>query len=205
MDFEHCLALPNAVENEPIEDRPCDISARLPNAACQSERNRWLNTTIVPHEAALRRWLVRRAAPDEVSDVIHTCYMKLLALPSVAHIRNGKDYLFQIARRIIASQARRSRIVAIDYIGDTALIDQADDAPSADIMAESRALLDQVKIVLEAMPPRRRQVLLLRRLEEYSLRETAEALGLSQSCVEKNLACATQQLRVAREQWEEAR
>lgn len=86
-------------------------------AQSRSEIVAWVGSNVVPHEAVLRAWLRRRALPeDEISDIVQDAYVSIARLDSVAHIRNGRTYLFQAAKTAILMKVRRERIVPIDRL-----------------------------------------------------------------------------------------
>ena len=68
--------------------------------------------------------------------------------------------------------------------------DIASDAPLQDEVITARARLERVKEGLAKLTPRTREVFLMHRIEEMKYREIAQALGISQSAVEKHIARA---------------
>lgn len=51
---------------------------------------------IVPHEASLRAWLRNAGqSEEEINDIVQDAFGSIARLDSVAHIRTGKNYLFQ--------------------------------------------------------------------------------------------------------------
>lgn len=73
----------------------------------------------------------------------------------------------------------------------------ASDVPAPDMAAADRAELARVRGAMASLPPRLREVLLLRGVEEMSQAEAAEALGVSEKTVETRLYRARQRLRAA--------
>ncbi|MEL6637286.1 MAG: RNA polymerase sigma factor [Bacteroidota bacterium] len=65
-------------------------------------------------------------------------------------------------------------------------------SPTPDRVAEARDSLNRVQQLMAALPPKQRQVMELRDLNELSYREIAEALDLSLSQVKVNLHRARQ-------------
>jgi RNA polymerase sigma-70 factor (ECF subfamily) len=64
----------------------------------------------------------------------------------------------------------------------------------ADRELSARQELAQLKRALDALPPRCRQVLVLRKIEGLSQREVAMQMGITQATVEKQLAKAVRGL-----------
>lgn len=155
------------------------------------ERALWLARHVLPHEPALRTWLARRPLPGlDVDDIIQETYAKLSTLDDVSAIANVRSYLFTAAYSIMATHLRRSQIVSI---GSYASLDEfaiLDEGPDPERTVLARDELRRLAEAIAGMPPRVRQVLILRRIDGLSQREVAAHLGISESTVEKQLASA---------------
>lgn len=78
------------------------------------DRACWLARHILPHEAALRSWLARRPVNGvDFDDVVQESYAILANADEVDHIRNPRNYLFEVAKSVIARELRRARVVEI--------------------------------------------------------------------------------------------
>src|ERR687887_284191 len=81
-----------------------------------SDLDAWFADNILPHEAALTRYL-RRACknPADVPDLRQDIYIRVYE--SAAHRRPElpKAFLFATARNLMTDRIRRGRIVSIDY------------------------------------------------------------------------------------------
>lgn len=69
------------------------------------------------------------------------------------------------------------------------------DAPALDEQLDREQRRQQVMAAIKALPPRRRDILLLRVVSELSHREIAQRCGISQTAVEKHLARAQAAIR----------
>jgi len=162
------------------------------------ERALWLSRHVLPHESALRAWLMRkRVVGLEVDDIVQETYAKLASLESVDEIRDGKTYSFQIAHSIIVSYVRRSRIVSIRAAANLDDFGAAAPEPSPERQIEDRDELQQLAELITSLPEKSREVIMLRRVEGLSQRETAERLGVTESTVEKNMGRAIRLLMAA--------
>ncbi|WP_309627142.1 RNA polymerase sigma factor [Brevundimonas sp.] len=146
---------------------------------------------ILPHEPALRAWLIRSKVNGlEVDDVVQETYAILIGLDTVEHIRNAKNYLFQTARSVVLRHLRRASVVAFQPLlteDDTRLAVQ--DASPEDV-AIFRDRLREADRLLGALPDRARQAFLLRRVQGLSQREIAETMQVSENTVEKHIGKA---------------
>lgn len=154
------------------------------------ERALWLSRHILPHEPALRAWLLkRRQLPVDVDDLIQESYAKISGLKSVAHIDHPKAYFFQTAQSMILRQARRAKVIpiaAIESLDAPSLTDEL--SPERQVAArEELRLMNQA---LAAFPSKRREAFRMRKVEGLSQKEIAARLGLSEKAVEKHVAKA---------------
>ena len=149
----------------------------------------FVGTQILPHEAALRHWLLRLGVkPHELDDIIQDVYCRLLRLESVDHIEDPRAYLFRAARNVLLEQVRKSKIVSIMTVQNLDELGVADLGPSPESAASSRAELTRVLTLIGELPERCRQVFELRKVHGLSQAETAKALRISENIVEKETA-----------------
>lgn len=147
----------------------------------------WVALHVLPHEAAVRRWL-RGAlrSPDDIDDVIQEAYCRLSELDSIQHIRNGRAYFFTVARSILLQRLRRERVVKIDTIAEIDLLGAIDESPSPERVVGARGELRRVLDVISSLPQAYRRAVELRRIHGFSQKETARHLGVSEKAVENN-------------------
>lgn len=151
----------------------------------------WFKSIVLPHEAALRKHVRRLVTPDlDVDDVVSESLTRAYAADDWQRITNGRSYLFRIARNLLVDAARRRAVVSFEVMADLEALNIADDAPSADAIVSAREELRRLEDVVDGLPPRCRQVFLLRRIHDHSLNEIAVELNVSVSTVEKHLARA---------------
>ena len=155
----------------------------------RSEIVAWVGGQILPHEADLRGWLRRGGASEcDVDDIVQEAYCRLAALKSVSHITNGRAYLFQTARNVALERVRRARIIRIDYATEIDALNILDSQPSQERVVDSRRELQRVRILIEALPERCREVFKLRRIHGLSQREVSDLLNVTENVVEAQAA-----------------
>ena len=157
-----------------------------------TQRAAWLGQSVFPHEAKLRAWLSRRTLPGlEVDDVIQETYAILAALESVDHIQNPRTYMFQVAKSVVLQALRKSRVVSIEALAEAAEgLGAPTDEPSPETIAADRQELGRVATLIGGLPPRCRDVFILRKIHGLSQKEVARRLGVSESTVEKHVGKA---------------
>lgn len=168
-----------------LEDEPDPVFG-------QDAKIAWLSRHVIPHECALRGWL-RQFRDIEVDDVVQECYATFLDV-DVGKIKAPQAYLFRMARNIVLQHYRRARIISITAVADFDAQNIMDDAPSPQQVVEVRQELEYLYQMVEQLPERCRQVLLLRRLEGLSQRQVSQRLGISENIVEKQVARALRAL-----------
>lgn len=152
------------------------------------ERLAWFKISILPHQGALRMRLKRMVScASDLEDLVSETLARAFAADDWSRISNGKHYLFRIARNIMIDAARRNAVVSFDLVAD---IESLQTDCSTESTLSARDELRQVQRVIDNLPPQCRRVFVLRRVQELSLGEIAEEMGLSVSTVEKHLAKA---------------
>lgn len=155
---------------------------------CTEARARWLATSVLPHEPALRAWLSGRLDSGlEVDDVVQETYAVLVELPEVSHIREPRAYLFTTARSVVLQHVRRSRIVAIEAVAEIDRLGIADEGLSPDRRAIAGEELRRIAALISALPDRCREAFVLRKVQGLSQRQIAERMGVSENTIEKHV------------------
>ncbi len=153
-----------------------------------SARALWLAQHVVPHERAIRSWLVRRTHDLDIDDIIQDMYARLASLEDAENIRNPRQYAAQTAISIALNLARHARVVPMIPMADFEDLGLASLEPSPERAVNSQEELRELENTLQELPPLCRRAFLLRRVEGLSQKEVAEKLGISVKTVEKYMA-----------------
>ena len=155
------------------------------------EQIRWITREILPHEADVRRWLRRYpGAAQDADDIVQECYSRIARTVRPEDVRSGRAYFFRTVRNLLIEQVRREKLVRIEAMAEIDALFVVDESPGADRVVQDRQELSFIMTLMERLPARAREILLLRRVEGLSQRETAERLGVSENVVEKQSARA---------------
>jgi RNA polymerase sigma factor (sigma-70 family) len=158
----------------------CDATLRA--------RATWLETEILPHRQWLRRWVAQRFPGEgDVDDIVQESLERVLRSADPSIVRNARAYLGRTALGLVIDRARRRQVVCIDYHDDLGDLGLVCAYPLADAQCAAREEWERVSEVLGTLPARTREVIRLRRIEGVSQRETAEAVGVSESAIEKHV------------------
>jgi RNA polymerase sigma factor (sigma-70 family) len=148
----------------------------------------WFKREVVIHDEALTRYLRRRwPYLEDIHDLRQETYARLYEAAQTHRPTAAKPFLFKIAQRLMAARIRRRRIVAIDSMEDfdvsSMLVD--DISPERDTAAHQE--LRQLAEAIDDLPPKCREVIWMRRIDDLSQREVAARLDLSEKTVEKHV------------------
>jgi RNA polymerase sigma-70 factor (ECF subfamily) len=151
---------------------------------------------VLPHlDAAfnLARWLLRRRADSE--DVAQEAMLRAYRFFRGFHGGDARAWLLQIVRNTCYTWLEKNRPVELMTEFDEELHPQSSASPEAlAIAVDNRERLTQA---LETLPPRFREVLVLRELEGCSYKEIAAITAIPIGTVMSALARARQRLRRA--------
>lgn len=126
-------------------------------------------------------------AEDMVQQAFLTIWEKRDALDASRSLRS---FLFTIAYRRMLNHFRDQK----HTVSETVWVLESSEV-SADRLADNRQLAEAIQAAVETMPERRRRVFELCYLEEFTLKESAEILGIKAKTVENHLALALRDLR----------
>jgi RNA polymerase sigma factor (sigma-70 family) len=148
----------------------------------------WFATEILPHEAALMRYLRRAwSRTADIPDLRQEAYARVYESAARSLPRNPKAFLFATARNLMVDRLRRERIVSIDYTQDLASLNVLVDELSPDRRLNARQELQHLSDAFGRLSEMARSVIWLRRVEGLSQRETAERLGIQEGALESHM------------------
>jgi len=156
----------------------------------------WFAEEVQPHERALRIFLrTRFPAHPDIDDLVQETYARILKARELATVRSPKAFLFVTARNVALDFFRRRKIIAIDPLAEIDLLPVFDDRPGVAETVCHDQELQMLGEALQALPPRCRHVLTLRRIYGLSHAEIAAQLGISTHTVNAQIAIGVLRLR----------
>lgn len=149
----------------------------------------WFTAEILPHEAALTRYLTR-VWPNraEVSDLRQDVYVRVYESASRTRPTTPRAFLLTTARNLMIDRLRRERIVPIDFTEDLEALNVYVDEISPERRLSGREELQRLSQAFDALSDKCRSVMWLRRVEGLSQRDTATRLGMHEGAVESQMA-----------------
>ena len=148
----------------------------------------WFKREILAHEASLVRYLFRTwPHRQEVFDLRQDVYVRVYEAAAKARPQAPKSFLFATARHLMTDRVRRKRIVSIDAVGDLDALNVMVEDISPEQRISAHEELRRLAEAIDQLPPRCREVVWLRRVDELAQKDVAVRLGITQKVVEKHV------------------
>ena len=155
---------------------------------CVPEVKAWFLREVLPLEAMLMQFLRHnwRDAGD-IEDILHDVYVRVYDAAQIQIPDQPKAFVFTTARNLLTDRIRQRNIVPIEVVSDLGLLDIAIDTPGPDRTAMARDELRRLQTAIDRLPPRCRQVVVMRRLDGMSRREIALRMNIGEEAVSVHL------------------
>jgi RNA polymerase sigma-70 factor (ECF subfamily) len=127
-------------------------------------------------------------AVRDVDDIVQESYLRIWKTRATHPIQSAKAFLFTVARHVALNFLQRQRSSPVIAVGDLSPLPVCEDSPGG-YEALSRNEKRQLLVAaLATLPPRCREITVLRKLQGIPQRDVAAALGLSERTVEEQVA-----------------
>jgi RNA polymerase sigma factor (sigma-70 family) len=151
----------------------------------------WFKREILPQEAALLRYLSRVwPKRDEILDLRQEVYARLFEFARSSRPQMPRAFLFATARNLMVDRVRWARAVSIESVGDIDGLNLLVDDLTPEHHAIARQELRRLAWAFDRLPPKCREVMWLRRVQEMSQKDVARHLRVRETTIEKHLARA---------------
>nr|MEA2796815.1 hypothetical protein [Phenylobacterium sp.] len=155
-----------------------------------SDQNLLLSAYLERRADLVRYFRARLRSDEAAEDLVQDIYLKISKPPEL-EIGNPAAYLFRLGTNLMLDRLKVQRRAArreSDWQGmhsSEAGGESIADASPADEVADARQRLRRIIEVVNDLPPQVREAFRLHKLEGLSHAETARAMGVSRSSVEK--------------------
>jgi len=123
----------------------------------------------------------------EIADLRQETYIRVY---EAAHRKRPvpvRPFMFFVARNLIIDRLRRKSVVPFETMAEADWFNVSDHEPTPEQRVAARQELQRMQLALDALPPRCRQVILLRRVHGLSQREVALKMGIKEETVESQM------------------
>jgi RNA polymerase sigma-70 factor (ECF subfamily) len=160
--------------------------------------DQWFVTEVLPLEQALMRFLRRNWRDHaEIADLRQEIYVRVYEAAHRERPHPLKPFLFQTGRNLMIDRLRQSNVVKIETMDDIGWLDVLDADPGPEQRVAARQELRRMQAALDELPPRCREVIVLRRVHGFSQREVAAKMGIKEETVENQVVKGMRMLAAA--------
>ena len=157
----------------------------------------WFSNQVLPLEPALMRLLRRNwRQADDHADLRQEIYVRVYE----SALRDGvpestAPFVFACARNLLIDRVRRAQVVPFESIADLDdLPEQPDAGFTPEQLADARQEFRLLQIALDQLPPRCREIIVLRKIDGLSHKEIADKLGIAEGTIEKQVTLGVRAL-----------
>lgn len=155
----------------------------------QESLDAWFKREVLPHEAALLRYLARVwPRKHEIEDLRQEAYARVYTAALTSRPTSPRSFLFTTARHLMTDRVRHERVVSIEAVGDIEALNVLADEITVERHIGARQELKLLARALDLLPRKCREVLWLRRVEGLSQREVAQRLGVGEKTIEHHVS-----------------
>jgi len=164
----------------------------------------WFELEIAPYEENLRAWLKKKfPAVKNCDDIMQEGYLRVINRQRLKPIQFPKAFLFTICRNLAIDVLRTRKIVSFENLRAIEL--ESVLASGENQVREKLSEKENSSIVWEAidqLPKKCRTIFILRKINDYSLREIAQKMNLSNKTVEVQISIAIRKCKKYIEKYE---
>lgn len=126
----------------------------------------------------------------EIADDLAQETFARLCATDVSVIDSPRSFLFRTARNLALNEARHRRIALVDLVPDPDALGVVSGDPSPEDQVVVADELGRLQCVLDQLPSKQRDALLMFKLEGFTYKEIGSRLGVSPRTVERYVADA---------------
>lgn len=147
-----------------------------------------------------RYFTLRLGSAEAAEDLVQDIYFKVSTGGAVGDIGNPAAFLYRLGTNLMLDRLKQQRRATARDTGwaqmQTMAVggEAAVDAPAADETLVQRQRLTRMLAALDELPPACRRAFRLHKLDGLSHAETAAAMGVSKSTIEKHIGAALKHL-----------
>lgn len=155
-----------------------------------------LLASFIRHQNDLLRFLSFKInCAETAGDLVQETYLRIANYPEAETIENPRAFCFHVANNLALDHLRKRAYQ--DKFTDGAIGCETVANPAQEPIATVTAIqqLERLELLIEELPPIRRQVFLLSRVEGHGYKAIAHKLGISERTVENHVYKAMKTLK----------
>jgi RNA polymerase sigma-70 factor (ECF subfamily) len=151
----------------------------------------WFVREVLPLEAMLTQFLRHNwRDQSDIEDLLHDIYARVYDAARRQLPDNPKAFVFTTARNLLSNRIRERAVIPIEAVSDLDALNFAIETPGPERSVIARDELRHLSAAIEKLPPRGREVVMMRRVEGLSRTEIAQRMGISEEAVSVHLSRA---------------
>jgi RNA polymerase sigma factor (sigma-70 family) len=161
-----------------------DFGARMSTP----ELRAWFVREVVPLEPILMQYLQHNwRNQSDIVDLRQEVYMRVFEAARTQIPERTRQFVFTTARNLLINRVLHEQVVPIEAVADLEALEIAKDAPDPEHSTIVRDELRRLQTALDDLPPRCRQAIVLRKIENLSIDEIAQRMGVGEKTVKTHL------------------
>ncbi len=177
------------MERIPETDFGAAEARRAGKVMASSHAKAWFVREVLPLEAMLTRFLARNwRNKADLEDIRQEIYAQVIDAAETKIPDRTKPFVFSVARNLLIDRFRKEHVVPIEAAAELDTLSIPADEPGPERTAVARDLLRRLQSGIDRLPPRCREAIVLKRIEELSRREIAERMGIAEQTVSDHIA-----------------
>ncbi len=171
-------------------DTSHDDAGRRHDGAAMSapEALAWFIREVLPLEAMLTQFLHHNwRNKSEIPDLRQDIYVRVYEAACKQIPDQTKAFVFTTARNLLITRIRDKSVVPIEAVADLDALGIATDIPGPDRALAARDTLRRLQHAIDRLPPRCREVVVLRKIHGLSVREIAARMSVAEKTVKAHI------------------
>lgn len=149
----------------------------------------WFLREVFPLEGLVMHFLRQNwRNQSDIEDLRQEIYIRVYEAAQKEIPAHPKQFVLRTARNLLINHVRREQIVPIEAAVDLDALGAVVDVPGPERHAIARDMLRRLQAALNRLPPRCREVVVLRRIEGLTRDEIAARMDISADTVSEHLA-----------------
>jgi RNA polymerase sigma factor (sigma-70 family) len=174
--------------DRPETDSREPASSGVGEAVSMDTLKAWFVREVLPLEAVLIQFLSRGGrSKSDVEDLRQELYMKVCLAAQNEFPKTTRPFVFKIARNLLVDRVRHESVVPFDTVENLEELNVAIDEPAPDRVVIARQELRRLQLVLETLPERFRDAIVMRKVDGLSVREIAARTGAAEKTIEEHI------------------